>query len=70
MPEDAGFWVYDAKGQVAASSVLWDDASSTLPTDGYIAFAGDPGLIESPIQSRNEGVLFVPGFFQDGRRGI
>ena len=47
MPEDAGFWVYDAKGQVAASSVLWDDASSTLPTDGYIAFAGDPGAVFS-----------------------
>ena len=44
VPEDAGFWVYDAAGQVAASSVLWDDTSVELPEDGMIVFAGDPGV--------------------------
>ena len=43
VPEDAGFWVYDAAGQVAASSVLWDDTSVELPEGGMIVFAGDPG---------------------------
>lgn len=43
MPEDAGFWVYDAKGNIAASSVLWDDASAKLSKGGLIVFAGDPG---------------------------
>lgn len=43
MPKDAGFWVYDAKGKLVASSVLWDDASAKLSKGGLIAFAGDPG---------------------------
>ena len=43
VPEDAGFWVYDAAGQVTASSVLWGDTSVTLPEGGAIAFVGDPG---------------------------
>ncbi len=43
MPEDAGFWVYDAKGTITASSVLWDDASGKLEEGGFVAFAGDPG---------------------------
>ena len=43
VPEDAGFWVYDGSGQVTASSVLWGDTSATLPADGLIVFAGDPG---------------------------
>ncbi len=43
MPETAGFWVYDAKGGITASSVLWDDASAKLAKDGLIVFAGDPG---------------------------
>ena len=43
VPENAGFWVYDAAGQVTASSVLWGDTSVTLPEGGLIAFAGDPG---------------------------
>lgn len=38
-----GFWVYDAQGQVVASSVLWDDTSVTLPSGGLVVFAGDPG---------------------------
>ena len=42
-PEDAGFWVYDAAGQVTASSVLWDQTSVPLPEDGLLVFAGDPG---------------------------
>ena len=42
-PEDAGFWVYDAAGQVTASSVLWDQTSVQLPEDGLLVFAGDPG---------------------------
>lgn len=43
LPEDAGFWVYDAAGQVTASSVLWGDTSAVLPEGGLIVFAGDPG---------------------------
>jgi hypothetical protein len=43
MPKDAGFWVYDAKGAITASSVLWDDDSAKLAKGGLIAFAGDPG---------------------------
>lgn len=43
MPENAGFWVYDAKGKIVASSVLWDDNSAELSKGGMIAFAGDPG---------------------------
>jgi len=38
-----GFWVYDAQGQVVASSVLWGDTSAILPTGGLVVFAGDPG---------------------------
>ena len=43
VPEHAGFWVYDAAGQVTASSVLWGDTTVTLPEGGTIVFAGDPG---------------------------
>ena len=43
VPEDAGFWVYDGSGQVAASSVLWGDTGVVLPQDGFVVFAGDPG---------------------------
>ena len=43
LPKDAGFWVYDAAGQVTASSVLWNDTSVVLPEDGVLVFAGDPG---------------------------
>lgn len=43
LPETAGFWVYDAKGQVTASSVVWDDVSAQLPEEGLVVFAGDAG---------------------------
>ena len=43
VPEDAGFWVYDANGQVTASSVLGDTGAVTLPEGGLVVFAGDPG---------------------------
>lgn len=43
MPKNAGFWVYDAKGRIVASSVLWDDDSAKLSEGGLIVFAGDPG---------------------------
>ena len=43
VPENSGFWVYDGNGQVTASSVLWGDTTVTLPEDGTIVFAGDPG---------------------------
>lgn len=42
LPEDAGFWVYDAAGQVTASSVLWNDTSAVLPAGGFVVFAGEP----------------------------
>ncbi len=43
VPENAGFWVYDAEGKLTASSVLWDDNTAELAAEGLIAFAGDPG---------------------------
>lgn len=43
LPENAGFWVYDADGQVTASSVLWNDTSAILPEGGLLVFAGDAG---------------------------
>ncbi|WP_300637269.1 serine hydrolase [uncultured Oscillibacter sp.] len=43
MPENAGFWAYDAKGTLVASSVLWGDESAKLFRNGMIVFAGDPG---------------------------
>lgn len=43
VPEDAGFWVYDANGQVTASSVLGDTGAVTLPEGGLVVFAGDAG---------------------------
>ena len=42
-PEDAGFYVYNGDGTLAASSLLWGDASVKLPEDGLIVFAGDSG---------------------------
>ena len=43
VPENAGFWVYDAESKLTASSVLWDDNTAELAAEGLIAFAGDPG---------------------------
>ncbi len=43
VPEDAGFYVYQADGTVAASSLLYGDRSAVLPKDGFIVFLGDPG---------------------------
>ena len=43
LPENAGFWVYDGEGGIAASSVLRDDKSVELPADGLLVFAGEPG---------------------------
>ena len=43
VPEDAGFWVYDASGKVAASSVLGDTGAVTLPEGGMVVFAGESG---------------------------
>ena len=43
LPENAGFYVYNADGSVAASSVMYGDASVALPEGGYIVFIGDPG---------------------------
>lgn len=42
-PADAGFWVYTAKGGVAASSVLWQSDSVKLSKGDLIVFAGEPG---------------------------
>ena len=43
IPENAGFWLYDSKGQVVASNVLGDAPAAELPEGGLIVFAGDPG---------------------------
>lgn len=42
-PEDAGFYVYNGDGTLAASSLLWGDTSVKLPEGGIIVFAGDSG---------------------------
>ena len=41
--EISGFCVFVVIGQVTASSVLWGDTTVTLPEEGTIVFAGDPG---------------------------
>lgn len=43
MPENCGWWVYDSRMQVAASSVLDGNISVVLPEDGLVVFAGEPG---------------------------
>ena len=43
LPEEGGFWVYDANGAVTASSVAWGDGAAVLPEGGWIVFAGAPG---------------------------
>ena len=43
VPKDAGFWAYDAAGNVVGSSLLWKDTPVELPEDGLIVFAGNPG---------------------------
>lgn len=43
LPEDAGFYVYDANGAVVSSSVAYGDTTAVLPEGGMIVFAGDPG---------------------------
>ena len=43
LPENAGFYVYDAKGSVVASSLLWGDRSVKLPEGGLMVFTGDIG---------------------------
>lgn len=43
LPKNAGFYVYDAEGRVAASSFLWGDSSVKLPKGGVAVFTGDPG---------------------------
>ena len=43
VPRDAGFWVYNAKGYVTASSVLWNSTSAKLSEGDMIVFAGNPG---------------------------
>ncbi len=43
LPENAGYWVYDGKWNVVASSVLGGNAPTALPEDGLVVFAGDPG---------------------------
>lgn len=42
LPDEAGFYVYDAQGQVTASSVLWGDSSAQLPPGGLVVFSGEP----------------------------
>lgn len=43
VPSEGGFWVYDVKGQLTASSVLWGDTATELPEGGFLVFAGAPG---------------------------
>ncbi|MEG0598317.1 MAG: hydrolase, partial [Oscillospiraceae bacterium] len=44
LPEKGGFYVYDSKGAVVSSSVLYGDKTAVLPKDGAIVFAGDAGM--------------------------
>lgn len=43
LPENAGFYVYNADGTVAYSSVAYGDTAAVLPEGGSIVFAGAPG---------------------------
>ena len=43
VPKESGFWVYNAKGGVTASSVLWNSDSAKLSEGDLIVFAGNPG---------------------------
>ena len=43
LPAYGGFTVYDQNGQPVASSWVWGDTTVTLPENGWIVFAGDPG---------------------------
>lgn len=43
VPEDSGFYVYNADGTVAYSSVAYGDTKAVLPEDGAVVFAGAPG---------------------------
>ena len=43
VPKDAGYWAYDAEGNLIGSSLLWGKKSVELPKDSLIVFAGDPG---------------------------
>ena len=43
VPKDAGFWAYDAAGNVIGSSLLWGNKPVELPRDGLIVFAGNSG---------------------------
>lgn len=43
LPEDGGFYVYNAKGQITASSILWGDTKAELPKGGLVVFAGNVG---------------------------
>ena len=43
LPENAGFYAYDADGSVIASSLLWGDTSVKLPKGGLVVFTGDAG---------------------------
>lgn len=45
LPENSGFYVYDARGSITASSVMWGDTSAQLPEGGYLVFIGEPGMI-------------------------
>ncbi len=42
VPENAGFYVYDATGAVTASSVAYGDTTAVLPENGMLVFIGDP----------------------------
>lgn len=43
VPENGGFYVYDAALQMVASSHVYGDTQVVLPQDGCIVFAGDAG---------------------------
>ncbi len=43
VPDNAGFYVYDAAFGLAGSSWLYGDTSVTLPEGGWIVFAGSEG---------------------------
>lgn len=42
LPEESCFYVYNADGTVAASSLLYKDSSVVLPENGLIVFIGQP----------------------------
>ena len=43
LPEYGAFYVYDQSGQAVGGYPAFGDTAVTLPENGWIVFAGEPG---------------------------